>query len=83
MLTNVTWIKCGQVENLTVKKTKTRGVVYEHYYLEHYIRETKKIAWCYIGSYSKLPKEYKYKVEEIKTIHNSQRTIHNKKIFLI
>ena len=80
---NVKCVKCGQVRNLTIKKTKTRGVMYEYYYLQHYIRETKKIEWCYIGSYSKLPGEYKDKVKEIKTIHNSQRTIHNKKRFLI
>ncbi len=74
MLINVTCIKCGQVENLTVKKTKTRGIMYEYYYLQHYTRESKKIAWCYIGSYSKLPKEYKYKVKEIKDYTQQQKT---------
>ncbi len=67
---NVKCVKCAQVGNLTIKKTKTRGVMYEYYYLQHYIRETKKIAWCYIGSYNKLPGEYKDKVKEIETIHN-------------
>ena len=83
MQLNVTWVKCEQEKNLTVKNTKSRGVVYEHYYLQHYIRESKKIAWCYIGSYSKLPEEYKDKIKEIKTIHNSQRTIHDNERLLI
>lgn len=67
---NVKCVKCGQEGNLTIKKTKTRGVMYEYYYLQHYIRETKKIEWCYIGSYSRLPGEYKDKVKENETIHN-------------
>ena len=67
---NVKCVKCGQVGNLTIKKTKTRGVMYKYYYLQHYIRETKKIEWCYIGSYNKLPREYKEQIREIRTIHN-------------
>ena len=67
---NVKCVKCGQVGNLTIKKCKTRGIMYEYCYLQHYIRETKKIEWRYIGSYSKRPGKYKDKVKEIKTIHN-------------
>ena len=30
----------------------------------------KKVKWCYIGSESKLPEEYRLKINEDQTIHN-------------
>ena len=69
----VTCIKCGRIGNLTTKKSKTRGVTYEYYYIQHYIKETHKIEWCYLGSYDKLPEEYKSLIR--KTIHNNTQNI--------
>ena len=61
----VTCARCGKIGNLTTKKTKTRGVTYEYYYVQHYLKETDKIEWCYLGSYDKLPREYREKLEDI------------------
>ncbi len=60
----VTCTKCGRIGNLTTKKTKTRGVTYEYYYVQHYLKETDKIEWCYLGNYDKLSNEYKEKLED-------------------
>jgi len=38
-LPRVKCIKCGRIGNLTIKKTKTREVTYEYYYIQHYIKE--------------------------------------------
>ena len=54
----------GRIGNLTIKKTKSHGTTYEYYYVQHYIKETDKIEWCYLGSYSKLSQEYKDKLEK-------------------
>ena len=64
----VTCIKCGRRGNLTTKKTKTSGKTYEYYYVQHYIKETAKIEWCYLGLFKKLPEEYKELVKS--TVHN-------------
>lgn len=70
MTLSVKCVKCGRVGSLTVKKTKTRDKYYQYYYTQHYLKENNKIEWCYIGSYDKLPEEYKEKIDEIQTIHN-------------
>ena len=63
-LPRVKCMKCGRIGNLTIKKTKTRGVTYEYYYIQHYIKETDKIEWCYLGPYEKLSEEYKKTLQE-------------------
>ena len=57
-------IKCGRTGNLTTKKTKSHGTTYEYYYIQHYIKETDKIEWCYLGKYDRLPQDYKDKLEQ-------------------
>ena len=63
-------VKCNRTGNLTIKKTKTRDTYYEYYYVQHYIKETGKIEWCYIGSYDKLPDKYKEMLKK-DAVHNS------------
>ena len=58
-------VKCGRIGNLTTKKTKSHGTTYEYYYVQHYIKSTGKIEWCYLGRYDSLPLEYK------EAIHNN------------
>ena len=58
-------IKCGRIGNLTIKKTKSHGTTYEYYYVQHYIKETNKIEWCYLGRYDNLAEEYKEKLQDI------------------
>ena len=64
-------IKCGEIGNLTIKKTKSHGTTYEYYYVQHYIKETDKIRWCYLGRYETLPTEYKEILQKDKAIHNN------------
>ena len=81
-LPRIKCIKCGRIGNLTIKKTKTRGVTYQYYYVQHYIKETNKIEWCYLGSLNKLPEEYKRTLQEdrnytqhyTQNIHKSEKT---------
>ena len=63
-LPRVQCIKCGRTGNLTTKKTKSHGTTYEYYYIQHYIKETDKIEWCYLGKYDRLPQDYKDKLEQ-------------------
>jgi len=63
----VTCVKCGREGNLTTKKTRTSGKTYTYYYVQHYIKETDKIEWCYLGSFEKLLEEYKELVKS--TVH--------------
>jgi hypothetical protein len=64
-------IKCGEIGNLTIKKTKSHGTAYEYYYVQHYIKENDKIRWCYLGKYESLPTEYKEILQKEKVIHNN------------
>ena len=61
----------GRIGNLTIKKTKSHGATYEYYYVQHYIKETDKIEWCYLGSYNKLTQEYK---DKLKKNNRNERT---------
>ena len=56
-MVNVTCIKCNKKGSLTKKQTKSKGITYEYWYVEHHIGN--KIKWCYLGKYKKLPEEYK------------------------
>jgi len=56
-MVNVTCIKCDRKGSLTKKQTKSKGITYEYWYVEHHIG--KKIKWCYLGKYEKLPQQYK------------------------
>jgi len=67
-------IKCGRIGNLTIKKTKSHGTNYEYCYIQHYIKETDKIEWCYLGSHNKLTQEYKNRLK--KNNRNKEQTIH-------
>lgn len=57
-MVRVKCIKCGEDGNLTTKQTKTRGRTYLYYYVQHYLKGNRN-KWCYLGSYDKLPVEYK------------------------
>jgi hypothetical protein len=70
-MTRIKCIKCGKIGNLTIKKTKNHGTTYEYYYVQHYIKETKKIRWCYSGRYKTLPTEYKETLQKDKATHNN------------
>jgi hypothetical protein len=72
-LPRVKCIKCGRIGNLTIKKTKSHGTTYEYYYVQHYMKESDKIEWCYLGSYEGLPKEYERTLQKEKTIHNEKQ----------
>ena len=65
-MVNVTCIKCNRMGSLTRKQTKSKGITYEYWYVEHHIGD--KIKWCYLGKYEKLPQEYK------KLIHKNTQT---------
>ena len=56
-MVNVTCTKCNLEGSLTVKQTKSKGIKYEYFYIEHHIGD--KIKWCYLGKYEKLPEEFK------------------------
>ena len=64
-------IKCGRIGNLTIKKTKSHGTTYEYYYVQHYMKESNKIEWCYLGSYESLPEDYRETLQKDKPIHNN------------
>ena len=49
---------------------------YEYYYVQHYIKETDKIEWCYLGRYDKVPLEYKDKLEK-NPVHENPSYIQN------
>ena len=70
-LPRVECIKCGRIGNLTIKKTKSHGTTYEYYYVQHYIKESDKIEWCYLGSYESLPQDYRETLQRDKAIHNN------------
>ena len=56
-MVKVKCIKCSREGSLTKKQTKSKGITYEYWYIEHHIGD--KIKWCYLGKYEKLPEEYK------------------------
>ena len=60
-MVRVTCIKCNREGSLTKKQTKSKGITYEYWYIEHHIG--KKIKWCYLGKYEKLSDEYKKQVK--------------------
>ena len=57
-MTNVTCIKCNKEGSLTIKQTKSKGITYKYWYVEHHLKGD-KIKWCYLGKFEKLPEEYK------------------------
>ena len=63
-------IKCNRIGNLTIKKTKSHGTTYEYYYVQHYLKETNKIEWCYLGRYDSLPEEYRRTLPKEEAVHN-------------
>ena len=65
-MVKVQCIKCNREGSLTIKQTKSKGITYQYWYVEHHIG--KKIKWCYLGKYEKLPEEYK------KLIHKDTQT---------
>jgi len=56
-MVKVQCIKCNREGSLTKKQTKSKGITYVYWYIEHHIEN--KIKWCYLGKYEKLPEEYK------------------------
>jgi hypothetical protein len=56
-MVSVTCLKCNREGSLTVKKTKSKGITYEYWYVEHHVGA--KIEWCYLGKTEKLPDAYK------------------------
>jgi len=56
-MVKVQCIKCSREGSLVKKQTKSKGLSYEYWYIEHHIGN--KIKWCYLGKYEKLPEEYK------------------------
>lgn len=70
-------VRCGRQGNLTTKKTKTSGKTYEYYYVQHYIKETAKIKWCYLGSFKNLPEEYKELVKSTVTNYTQNKVESN------
>ena len=69
-------IKCQRIGNLTTKKTKTRGLTYVYYYVQHFVKETSKIEWCYLGLLDKLPQEYLKLLETTHKDYNYTQHIH-------
>ena len=65
-MVKVICIKCGREGSLTKKKTVSKGITYEYWYVEHHVG--KKIKWCYLGKYEKLPEQYK------RLIHKNTQT---------
>ena len=66
-MVKVQCIKCNREGSLTKKQTKSKGITYEYWYVEHHIRD--KIKWCYLGKYEKLPDAYK------KLIHKDTQNV--------
>ena len=56
-MVKVQCIKCNREGSLTKKQTKSKGITYVYWYVEHHIGN--KIKWCYLGKYEKLPEDYK------------------------
>jgi len=56
-MVKVQCIKCNREGSLTKKQTKSKGITYVYWYVEHHIGD--KIKWCYLGKYQKLPEDYK------------------------
>jgi hypothetical protein len=48
--------KCNREGSLVIKQTKSKGITYKYYYIEHHIG--KKIKWCYLGKLQDLPEDY-------------------------
>jgi hypothetical protein len=67
-MVKVQCIKCNREGSLTKKPTKSKGITYVYWYIEHHIGN--KIKWCYLGKYEKLPEEYK------SLIHKDTQTTH-------
>jgi len=65
-MVKVQCIKCSREGSLTKKQTKSKGITYVYWYVEHHIGN--KIKWCYLGKYEKLPDAYK------KLIHKDTQT---------
>ena len=55
-MVKVQCIKCGREGSLTRKQTKSKGITYIYWYIEHHIGN--KIKWCYLGKLDKLPDNY-------------------------
>jgi len=72
-MVQVTCIKCGREGSLTKKQTVSKGITYEYWYVEHHIG--KKIKWCYLGKFEKLPEQYK------QLIHKNTQNIRIRKEF--
>lgn len=51
-------MKCDRLGTVSIKKTTSRGHVYQYYYIQHYDSETRKRKWC-LGKYDSLPPVYK------------------------
>ena len=49
-----------------MKQTKSKGITYQYWYVEHHIGD--KIKWCYLGKYEQLPEEFK------KLLHKDTQT---------
>ena len=78
-MARVKCIKCGRIGNLTIKKTKSHGITYEYYYVQHYMKESDKIEWCYLGRYESLPEDYKGTLQKDKLYTTTHKTIHRQK----
>ena len=63
--------KCGEEGSLTRKRTVSKGITYEYWYVEHHIGD--KIKWCYMGKSDGLPDEYKSLIHK-NTQDDTQRT---------
>ncbi len=63
---HATCIKCNREGSLTIKPTKSKGITYQYWHIEHYIGD--KTKWRYLGKYEKLPRDYK------KLIHKDTQT---------
>ena len=61
-MTKVQCIKCGKEGSLTRKQTKSKGITYTYWYIEHHIGD--KIKWCYLGKLNKLPENYQSKIHK-------------------
>jgi len=66
-MVKVQCIKCSREGSLTKKQTKSKGITYVYWYVEHHIGN--KIKWCYLGKYEKLPDAYK------KLIHKDTQNV--------
>ena len=56
-MVNVTCVKCKKEGSLVAKQTKSKGITYQYWYVEHHLG--KKIKWCYLGKIESLPNDYK------------------------